>query len=204
MKPFYCICCIYILSWKEYTYTYEGGKVVRAAESDITLDSNGIVTGKTLVNSILYIYDKEDKLAKKRILPASGSEQVVYYEHSDVESQSTVVKFTAGGRNVTSHSKKDSLGRKAFDELQLGTGFVSRQFRYMAGAESEEHIQKGKLKSSPTTQLVSEIVLSDGRTLKYEYDAEERITKVIDSVDGVTEYTYDSPVSYTHLTLPTN
>ena len=33
--------------------------------------------------------------------------------------------------------------------------------------------------------------MSDGRTLAYEYDAEERITKVTDSVDGVTEYVYD-------------
>ena len=121
-----------ILNQKEYTYTYEGDQVVRAAESDITLDSNGIVTGKTLVNSILYTYDKENKLTKKRILPASGSEQVIYYEHSDAESQATVVKFTAGGKDITSHSKTDSFGRKAFDELQLGTGFVSRQFRYVA------------------------------------------------------------------------
>ena len=41
------------------------------------------------------------------------------------------------------------------------------------------------------TQLVSRIVLSGGRTISYEYDEEERITKVVDSVDGVTEYTYD-------------
>ncbi len=35
-------------------------------------------------------------------------------------------------------------------------------------------------------------MLSDGRTISYEYDAEERITKVIDSADGTTEYTYDA------------
>jgi hypothetical protein len=47
---------------------------------------------------------------------------------------STVVKFeipapTAENpehkQMVTSHSKIDSFGRKLFDELQLGTGFVS-------------------------------------------------------------------------------
>ena len=46
----------------------------------------------------------------------------------------------------------------------------------------------------PTTQLVSEIILSDGRTLHYDYDAEERITKVVDCMDGVSTtyaYTYD-------------
>lgn len=35
-------------------------------------------------------------------------------------------------------------------------------------------------------------MLSDERTISYVYDAEERITKVIDSVDGTTEYTYDA------------
>lgn len=37
-----------------------------------------------------------------------------------------------------------------------------------------------------------QIVYSDGRTISYEYDEEERITKVDDSVDGITEYTYDA------------
>ena len=79
-----------------------------------------------------------------------------------------------------------------FDELQIGTGFVSRQFAYCSGEVTEEHIAKAKLKSSATTQLVSQIILSGGRTISYEYDAEERITKVVDSVDGTTEYTYDA------------
>ena len=55
---------------------------------------------------------------------------------------------------------------------------------------------QGSIKSAPTTNLVSQILLSDGRTLSYEYDAEERITKVAES-DGktyfsTTEYTYDA------------
>ena len=107
------------------------------------------------------------------------------------DDKKTVVKFAAGGRLVTSHSKTDSFGRKSFDELQLGTGFVSRQFHYHAGEATKEHKTGGKLKSSATTNLVSQIVLSDGRTLSYEYDKEERITKVTDSIDGVTEYAYD-------------
>ena len=56
---------------------------------------------------------------------------------------------------------------------------------------TEEHIENGKLKSTPTTQLVSKITLSSGRTISYEYDAEERITKVVDSLEGTAEYTYD-------------
>ena len=83
-------------------------------------------------------------------------------------------------------------GRKVFDELQLGTGFLSREFSYHKGEVTETHAENGKLKSSPTTQLVSRILLSDGRTLSYEYDAEERITKVVDSANGTTEYTYDA------------
>ena len=173
---------------REYTYTYEDGKLMRAAEFDITV-SNGIVKGKTLVNSVLYSYGSEDKLTRKRVVPADGDEQVIYYEN--LENGNPVVKFSAGGRTVTSHSKTDSFGRKVFDELQLGTGFVSRQFSYHAGQVTDEHVAGEKLKSSPTTNLVRQITMSDGRTLAYEYDAEERITKVTDSVDGVTEYVYD-------------
>ena len=179
-----------ILLKKEYTYTYENGRIVRAAESDITLGANEVITGKTLVNAIVYSYDADDKLTRKRIISADGNEQTIWYENP--EDGSPVVKFSAGGKTITAHSKTDSFGRKVFDELQLGTGFVSRQFHYHAGAVTQEHVDAAKLKSSATTQLVSQIVLSNGRTLSYEYDAEERITKVTDSVDGVTEYTYDA------------
>ena len=123
-------------------------------------------------------------------MPAGGSARTVYYENTDDDK--TVVKFSAGGRTVTSHSQTDSFGRKVFDELQLGTDFVSRQFVYHAGKVTAEHKTNAKVKSSATTQLVSQIILSDGRTLSYEYDAEERITKVTDSIDGTTEYTYDA------------
>ncbi len=178
-----------MLARKEYTYSYEDGRITRAAECDIALDGNEIVAAKTLVNTIFYVYDGEGTLIRKRILPAGGEERVIYYETTE---DNTTVKFRAGGRDVTSHSKTDSFGRKVFDELQLGTSFVSRQFSYHAGDVTEAHTENGKLRSSPTTQLVSQIVLSDGRTLSYEYDAEERITKVTDSFEGVTEYTYDA------------
>ena len=173
---------------KEYNYEYEEGRIVRATESDITLNGE-IVTSKVIVNTVKYYYDTEGKMTKKVITPASGSAQTIYYETND---DNTVVKFSAGGRTVTSHSKTDSFGRKTFDELQLGTDFVSRQFVYHAGKVTTEHKTNAKVKSSATTQLVSQIILSDGRTIEYEYDAEERITKVTDSVDGTTEYTYDA------------
>ena len=178
-----------IFSKKEYNYEYEEGKIIRATESDITL-SGEIVSAKSVVHTIRYYYDDKGKVAKKVFMPAGGSVRTVYYENTDDDK--TVVKFSAGGRTVTSHSQTDSFGRKVFDELQLGTDFVSRQFVYHAGKVTEEHKTNAKVKSSATTQLVSQIILSDGRTLSYEYDAEERITKVTDSIDGTTEYTYDA------------
>ena len=83
-------------------------------------------------------------------------------------------------------------GPSSREEWLFGSGVVSRQFRYVAEMESEEHIGNGKLKSSPITQLMNQIVLSHGHTLDYEYDAEERIPKVTDSVDGAAEYTCDA------------
>ena len=128
--------------------------------------------------------------------PANCSAQTVFYENND---DNTVVKFSAGDRTVTSHSKTDSFGRKVFDELQLGKDFVSRQFVYHAGKVTDEHKENEKVKSSPTTQLVSQIILSGGTTLSYGYDAEERITSVVETytfnettVTNTTLYTYDA------------
>ena len=108
-----------------------------------------------IVNTVKYYYDTEGKMTKKVITPASGSAQTTYYETND---DKNIVKFSAGGRTVTSHSKTDSFGRKVFDELQLGTDFVSRQFVYHAGKVTAAHKEKAKVKSSATTQLVSQII----------------------------------------------
>lgn len=184
-----------ITSKKEYNYEYEEGKIVRATEADIEL-SGEIVTSKVIVNTVKYYYDTEGKMTKKVITPASGSAQTIYYETND---DKTIVKFSAGGRTVTSHSKSDSFGRKVFDELQLGTDFVSRQFVYHAGKVTAEHKTNAKVKSSATTQLVSQIILSNGTTLSYGYDAEERITSIVETytvddtpVTNTTLYTYDA------------
>ena len=142
-------------------------------------------------------------MIKKVILPEGGSAQTIYYETND---DNTVVKFevpepehTDKKRRITSHSKNDSFGRKVFDELQLGTGFVSRQFAYQAGEVTPTHTEAQMLKSSATTQLVSQIILSNGTTLSYGYDAEERITSVVETytvddtpVTNTTLYTYDA------------
>lgn len=186
---------LYKICKKEYTYEYEDDRVIRATESDVTL-SGETVTARSLVSTLRYYYNAEGKMTKKVIAPANDSVQTIYYETKD---DNTIVKFSAGGRTVTSHSKTDSFGRKVFDELQLGTDFVSRQFVYHAGKITDEHKEKEKVKSSATTQLVSQIILSNGTTLSYGYDAEERITSVTESytvagtsVTNTTLYTYDA------------
>ena len=184
-----------MLAQKEYNYEYDDGRIVRATEASVEF-SNALVVSKTLINSIRYFYDNEGNMTRKVIAPAGGATQTIHYETTD---DNTVVKFNAGGKTVTSHSKTDSFGRKVFDELQLGTGFVSRQFQYHAGVATQEHKDNGKLKSTATTQLVSRITFADDRTLDYEYDAEERITSVVETykVNGqmftnTTLYTYDA------------
>ena len=74
--------------------------------------------------------------------------------------------------------------------MQLGSGFISRRFDYVSGDFTETHAENDKLKSSPTTLLVKSISFDDGRTLNYEYDEEERITKITGS-GSITEYEYD-------------
>ena len=197
--------CVDISAQKEYSYDYEQGKIVRAAECHVTL-TDGIVTAKTLLNTVRYEYDAEGTLTKKVVLPANGTAQTTYFETD--KDNNTVVRFEVpapteadpnGKRTVTCHSESDSFGRKVFDELQLGTGFVSRQFSYHAGAVTDEHKANAKLKSSATTQLVSQIILSDGTTLSYTYDNEERIASVTETrtengepVVTTTLYTYDA------------
>ena len=180
---------------KEYTYEYEESRIIRSTEADVTL-SGDMVIARTIACSVRYSYDTEDKLARKVITFADGSSRTIYYETKD---NATIVKFPAGGRTVTSHSKIDSFGRKLFDELQLGTDFISRQFVYHAGKVTDTHKSKAKVKSSATTQLVSQIILSDGTALSYGYDDEERIISVTEttasgdtSVTKTTTYTYDA------------
>ncbi len=187
-----------ILSKIQYNYIYEDGKIIRATQSTITLSGETVVS-TTHDFSINYVYDREGRLGKKYI---SGEDYLVggaFYEYD--KNDGTVVLYELDGKDVIIHSKNDSFGRKEFDELQLGTGFVSRRFSYLAGESNDIHKDNKKLRSTPTTNLVSEIILSDGHVLTYEYDAEERITKVTDTdttanpnISTVTEYTYDAVV----------
>ncbi len=200
-----------ITNGKLYTYVYEKGVLVTAKEYDATY-SNDLVTAKTLVCSIAYHYNDDGQMVQK-VMTWNNPEGVpreytLSYEYP--ENGDPVVTFGAGLPDVVFHSKSDSFGRKEFEELQLRKGFSYRQFVYQSGEATQIHKDNAKLKSSPTTGLVKEIVFSDGSTLSYEYDAEERITKVTEvytlkepevtdegvifherSVTDVTEYTYD-------------
>ncbi len=173
---------------KEYNYYYEDGRVVRSAEFDVTFDSTGnYVTSKAFCVQVAYLYNADGEMTKKIIRDASGDERI--YKYTNLEDGNPVVTLPTG---VVSQSKNDKFGRKEFDELQLGRAFMYRRFTYHDGSITGKNRLSENLKSTPTTNLVKEIALEDGRTLEYEYDEEERITKVTDSVDGVTDYTYDA------------
>lgn len=173
---------------KEYNYYYENGRVVRSAEFDVTFDSTGnYVTSKAFCVQVSYLYNADGEMTKKIIRDANGDEQI--YKYTNPEGSNPVVTLPTG---VVSQSKTDKFGRKEFDELQLGRAFMYRRFTYHDGSITGKNRLSENLKSTPTTNLVKEITLEDGRTLEYEYDEEERITKVTDSVDGVTDYTYDA------------
>ena len=179
-----------IIEKTEYNYTYSDNKTTRITEYDITLDENEIITSRTLVCEQFFNYDNDGKLTAKVFTFADGNEFAYKYENDD--RAGTVTSFSAAGKTVKSHSKSDSFGRKEFDELRLSCGYISRHFTYHEGTITEEHKAHDKIVSNPITSLVKNITLSDGRTISYEYDAEERITKITDSVDGVSEYVYDA------------
>ena len=182
-----------ITAKKEYNYEYDEGSIINAVEYNVTL-SGELVTARTLVNRIRYYYNSSGQLARKVITPASGSSVTYSYNYPD--NADPKVTISAGGVTTESLSETDALGRKKSDEVRIiNNGSFSRTYTYHLGERTEEHQENNVYISAPTTQLVSQITYSDGRTLSYEYDAEERITKVTDVCDGattVTEYTYDA------------
>jgi len=84
------------LAAKEYTYTYEERRIIRATESSVQFDGE-IVIAKNLLNSVRYVYDNEGTLTKKIVTPANGTAQTNHYETTD---DNTVVKFKVGGKTV--------------------------------------------------------------------------------------------------------
>ena len=178
--------CIDFLNLKEYTYLYENRKIFRLTENDITLDSYDNIASRTLSNTVLYKYNAKGQVNRRRVQYANGEHKEYVYSYADNTQMAATLPTGAVSKSGTDH-----LGRKTFDMIELGSGYLSRQFTYHSGQITPEHTQYGKVKSAPTTRLVDTITYSDGRTISYQYDAEQRITKVEDSVDGVTEYRYN-------------
>ena len=173
---------------REYNYEYEGDRIVRATEAEVGF-TDGIVTSKTIVSTIKYKYDLDGNLISKLFEDKNGT--ITSYSYEINETEDEVVRLKIGSSAITAHSKTDKFLRKVFDEVETGTTFVSRQFNYLAGAVTSQHQTSEKLKSTATTQLVSQIVFSDERTISYKYDAEDRIIHIDDSISGVVDYTYN-------------
>ena len=178
---------------KMYNINRVGENVTSIEEYDVATItvSNDIYTpsGLTLVGTMHYSFDSDGKQFRKKYVEADGTEQKYVFEYRD--EQNVAVQLPTG---VVSHSKSDHLGRKVFDELQLGKGLMNRKFAYHEGKVTDTHEANDKKVSDPQTTLVKQIEFADGRAIQYEYDAEERITQVIDTIDGVetkTVYTYD-------------
>ena len=162
---------------KEYNYIYDEGKLIASFEYNICPE---IV--KELVSSVKYRYSKEGVLISKHITFADGTTRVINYTNTDSGTEIEVdgIKFT---------SDTDDFGRKTFDGSR---NFIYRNFEYHDGVPTPEHKLHGKDTAKATTQLVSKIQFSNGRTITYGYDAEERINLVLDSANGITSYTYDA------------
>ena len=175
-----------ILNQKMYNINRSGENIASVEEYNIGWNGSSAVD-PVLVGTMFYSFDSNGKQFRKKYVAATGEEQKYVFEFKD--EQNIAVQLPTG---AVSHAKSDHFGRKVFDELQLGKGFLNRTFTYHEGVVSEKHEAENKRVSDPTTTLVKEIKFADGRTIAYEYDNEERITKVIDSVDGTTEYTYDA------------
>ena len=151
-------------------------------------------SGLTLVGTMHYSFDSNGKQFRKKYIDAEGNEQKYIFEYQD--EQNVAVQLPTG---VVSHAKSDHLGRKVFDELQLGKGLMNRKFTYHEGEVTDAHKANDKRVSDAQTTLVKQIEFADGRTIEYTYDKEERISSAVDTyiennetVVNATAYTYDS------------
>lgn len=178
-----------ILGKKMYNINRVGENVASIEEYDVASINAAtyMASGLSLVGTMHYSFDSAGKQFRKKYIDADGNEQKYVFEYRD--EQNVAVQLPTG---VVSHTKSDHLGRKVFDELQLGKGFMNRKFTYHEGVITDTHLDNDRRVSDPQTTLVKQIEFADGRTIQYEYDAEERITKVVDSVDGTFDYTYDA------------
>ena len=172
------------------TYAYSESNLVRVAENDICIDAVGNVTARVFCNAVNYECDGKGRVMRSRYNSASMDTQE--YRYTWQEKNGVNQSFVTKGKTYRSEMHTDAFGRIVSDNICVGTGNIQRDFTYLAGVKTAEHVEHGKCKSNATTDLVSKISFTDGRTISYEYDGEDNISKVADSSAGTTEYTYDS------------
>ncbi len=161
----------------------DNGNLIRSYEYDIS----GSV--KTKLCEIVYTYNDEGELVKKKLIPAEGHQAVYSYTNGENESTSTLTSLSG---SFMTKSLTDNLGRKTKDVINTSSLNLERSFVYYSGEVTDEHRANGLDLGHATTQLVRKITYSNGRTIEYVYDEEERIKGIADSVEGITEYTYDA------------
>lgn len=126
---------------KEYNYRYEEEKLTHSAEYSISLNSSEIVTEKILLNTVYYFYTKDGQIERKLIEDCDGNSFEYRYEYP--EDGEPIVCYKVNGQIVRSQSENDHLGRKVFDELQLGKANLYRQFSYADGVATPKHVEEG-------------------------------------------------------------
>ena len=133
-----------ILGKKLYNINRVGNNITSTVEYDVAnIDtSTYAASGLTLVGTMYYSFDSNGKQFRKKFVSADGTEQKYVYEYRD--DKNVAVQLPGG---AISQAKNDSFGRKVFDELQLGTGFVSRKFDYIEGAIEYTNDAHGRLRA---------------------------------------------------------
>ncbi len=172
---------------REYTYSYRDGTLVKICECKIiTLDTTGEVSAREPVNIIACEYGQDGELSKK-VYSVIGMSA----EYTSGENTSIVKHLMAGTEVDTVTSVSDHLGRITGEQVKVGnTAVITRAFEYAPGVVSAVHTSNNKVPSAPTTNLVSRIAVGN-RSFQYTYDAEEKITSVVDSNGQSVVYTYD-------------
>ena len=167
----------------EYTYVYENGRLLCEMQSEgAYIDSDSFKHPGTLKRRTVYRYNSQGQVVEKTFYDADGS---IADKYTYTDDGNATVTFA---NDAKARSRSDKLGRLDFDEVQTGSGALSRKFAYVEGSVPEEYKNAEKVRSSPTTNLVERISYSDGDKLEYTYDAEERITSVTGKYTSAYEY----------------
>ena len=183
---------------KEYNYLYENGRVVRFTERKVTPDENGNVIVKEPIAKVVSSYYKD---ATVRRLYVGDTEVLCTTDmEEDGASLARNIDLCQNGPFAKHYVRNDTLSRREFDELYLGDAHhITRTYAYCDGALPDLHKANGLERLTPTTTLVKEICISgikeDEYTgdyrICYEYDAEDRITRMSDTLGSDITYRYD-------------